>query len=98
MRDPDFTSIDKTNNPNMDLNTAVKDNWQEANGAQSYSLPDVSGIYSEENDCRTEIISKLLQRQATPHLDIEKSDGNPINYHYFMSIFKEVVKTELKVQ
>ena len=40
MRDPNFTSID---NPNMDLNTSAKDNWQEANEAQGYNLADVSG-------------------------------------------------------
>ena len=41
MRDPDFISID---NPNMDLNTSTKDNWQEANEAQGYNLANVSGI------------------------------------------------------
>ena len=40
MRDPDFTSIDQMKNPNMDLNIAMKDNWQEANEAQSYNLAD----------------------------------------------------------
>ena len=61
MRDPDFTSIDQMNNPDIDLNTARKDNWQEANEAQSYNVGDVSGRYSEENDYNTEMISKLLQ-------------------------------------
>ena len=83
MRDPDFTSID---NPSMDLNNAIKDNWQEAN---------VSGGYSEENDYNIEMIYKILQ-QAAPHVDIEKFDGNPINYQYFMRIFKEVVKERIE--
>ena len=47
MSDPDFTSIDQMNNPNMDLNTARKDNWQEANEVQSYNLVHLSGRYSE---------------------------------------------------
>ena len=38
------------NNPNKNVNTAMKDNWKEANEAQSYNLADVSGSYSEEND------------------------------------------------
>ena len=38
------------NNPNMDLNTAMNNNWQKANEAQSYNLADVSGRYSEEKD------------------------------------------------
>ena len=50
MTDLYFISIDQINSPNMDLNTARKDNWQEANKAQSYNLGDVSGRYSEEND------------------------------------------------
>ena len=40
----------------------------------------------------TQTICKLLQQQAAPHVDIEKFDGNPINYQYFTSIFKEVVE------
>ena len=48
MRDTDFTSMDEMNKSNMDLNTAMKDNWQEANEAQSYNLLDVSGRYSEK--------------------------------------------------
>ena len=76
MRDPDFTSIE---NPNMDLNTAINDNRQEANEGQNYNLADASGRYSEENDFNTEMICKLLQRQASPHVDVEKCDGNPIN-------------------
>ena len=80
MRDPDFTCIDQLNNPNMVLNPGIKNNWQEANEAQSYNLADGSGRYSEENDYNTEMICKLLQQKAAPHVDIEKFDGNPINY------------------
>ena len=54
MGDPDFTIIDQMNNPSIDLNTAKKDNWQEANEVQSYKLGDVSGRYSEENDYNTD--------------------------------------------
>ena len=38
------------NNPDINLSTTRKDNWQEANKAQSYNLGDVSGRYSQEND------------------------------------------------
>ena len=60
------------------------------------NLADVSGGYSEENDYSTEIICKLLQRQAALQVDIKKFDGNPINSQYFMSIFKEVVKDRIE--
>ena len=86
MRDPDFTRIDQMNNPN----------WQEANETQSYKLGDVRGRYSEENDYNTEMICKLLQQRASPHVDIGKFDGNPINYQYFMNIFKEVVEDRIE--
>ena len=94
IRNPDFTRIDQMNN--LDLNTARKDNWQEANEAQSYKLGDVNGRYSEENDYNTEMTCKLLRQQPAPHVDIEKFDGNPINYQCFMSIFKEVVEERIE--
>ena len=58
MRDLHFTSINQMNNPNIDLNTARKDKWQEANEAQSYNVGNVSGRYFEENDYYTEMIHK----------------------------------------
>ena len=82
MRDPDFTSIDQMNNPN----------WQEANETQSYKLGDVSGRYSEENDYNTEMICKLLQQQAAPHVGIEKFD---IDIEKF-NILKEVVEDRIE--
>ena len=96
MRDPDFTSKDQMNTPKMDLNIVMKHNWQEANKAQSYNLGDVSDRYSEKNDYDTEMICQVLQRQAALPVDIEKFDGNPINYQCFMSIFKEFVEDRIK--
>ena len=77
------------------MNTAIKDNWQEANEAQVYNLADTSGRYFEENDYNTERC-KFLQQQAAPHGYIEKFDGNPIIYQYFMSIFNEVVDDRIE--
>ena len=51
---------------------------------------------SEDNDYTTEMICKVLQQQAAPHVDIEKFDGNLINYQYFMSIFKDVVEDRIE--
>ena len=96
MRNPDFTSKDQMNTPKMDLNIVMKHNWQEANKAQSYNLGDVSDRYSEKNDYDTEMICQVLQRQAALPVDIEKFDGNPINYQCFMSIFKEFVEDRIK--
>ena len=84
------------NKPYMKLKTTMKNNWQEANESQSYNLNDISGRHSEEYDYNTEMICKALQRQAAPHVDIGKRDGNPVNYQYFMSIFKEVAEDRIK--
>ena len=37
----------------------------------------------------------LLKRQAALDVDIDKFDGNPINYHYFTAIFKEIVESKI---
>ena len=84
MRDPDFSSIDQMNNPSIDLNIPSKDNWQEVNESQGYNVGDVM------------MICKLLQRETASQVDIEKFDGHPINYQYFMSIFKEVVEDRIE--
>ena len=35
---------------------------------------------------------KLLNQQNAPELDIDTFDGDPIEFHYFMAIFHEVVE------
>ena len=39
---------------------------------------------------------KLLKLQGAPEVDIESFDCNVLNYHHFMTLFKEVV--EIKVE
>ena len=43
----------------------------------------------------SDILCKLLQQQAAPELDIKYFDGKPLNYHYFMALFSEVVETKI---
>ena len=33
--------------------------------------------------------------KAAPEVDMEPFDGNTLNYHYFMSLFKEVVESKI---
>ena len=40
----------------------------------------------------TKLISRLLNQQNAPELDIDTFDGDPIEFHYFMAIFHEVVE------
>ena len=44
----------------------------------------------------SKLLWKLLQQQAAPEVDIDCFDGNPLNYHYFMTLFCEVVETEIE--
>ena len=41
------------------------------------------------------MICNLLKRQAVSDAGIGEFDGNPINYHYFIAIFKEVVESKI---
>ena len=71
-------------NPNVDLNTDIKDNQQEANETQGYNLADLSGRYPVENDYKTKMICKLLQDQLLLMWTI--------NSQFLMSIFTELVE------
>ena len=55
------------------------------------NLRDTTSSTREPSD----ILYKLLQQQAAPEVDIEYFDGNPLNYHYFMALFSEVVETKI---
>ena len=36
-----------------------------------------------------------MKQQSAPEVDIDCFDGNPLNYRYFMTIFKEVVENRI---
>ena len=38
-----------------------------------------------------EMISKLLRQQAAPEVNIDIFTGDPVDYHYFIALFDEVV-------
>ena len=48
------------------------------------------------NETSSDALCKLLQLQAAPEVDMEQFDGNPLNYHYFMALFAEVVETKIE--
>ena len=39
---------------------------------------------------------KLLKQQSAPDVDMEIFDGNPLNYRYFMTLFREVVESKIE--
>ena len=46
-------------------------------------------------DTPSDVLFKLLQQQSAPDVDMEEFNGNPLNYHYFMALFKEVVEKKI---
>ena len=50
----------------------------------------------DANHKTSSVLCKLLQQQAAPEVDIDCFNGNPLNYHYFMALFCEVVETKIE--
>ena len=42
------------------------------------------------------MLFKIIQQQGGPVDDIDTFSGDPLAYHYFMEVFKEVVEKRLK--
>ena len=44
----------------------------------------------------TDMLCKLLKVQSAPDMDMECFDGNVLEYHYFMALFREVVESKIE--
>ena len=42
------------------------------------------------------MLFKLIQQQGAPEVDIDIFSGDPLEYHYFMEVFKEVVGKKIE--
>ena len=42
------------------------------------------------------MLYQLVKEQSAPSVDIEVFDGNPLNYTYFRSMFREAVEKRIK--
>ena len=51
-----------------------------------------SGVSADDT---TNVLCQLLKQQAAPHVEIDNFDGNPLNYFYFMALFKEAVEKKV---
>ena len=51
-----------------------------------------SGVSADD---ATNVLCQLLTQQAAPDAEIHTFDGNPLNYFYFMALFKEAVKKKI---
>ena len=45
-----------------------------------------------QDDCISEMMCRLLKQQSAPEIEIDVFDGNPMEFHYFMAVFNEVVE------
>ena len=37
-----------------------------------------------------------MKQQSTPEIDLDVFDGNPLNFHYFMAVFRETVEKKIE--
>ena len=61
------------------------------NGEPSYT-PDHNSQRGEVS----KILCQLLKQHGAPEVEIDVFSGDPLEYHYFMEIFKEVVEKRIK--
>ena len=38
------------------------------------------------------LLKRMIEQQATPDVEMETFNGNPLEYHYFIDLFREVVE------
>lgn len=55
-----------------------------------------SSIDKDATHKSSSALFKLLQQQATPEVDIDCFNGNPLNYNYFMALFCKAVETKIE--
>ena len=44
----------------------------------------------------SDILCKMMKQQSAPEININVFDGNPLNFHYFMAVFKETVEKKIE--
>ena len=49
-------------------------------------------LLGAQGDSVNEMMFQLLKQQSAPEIEIDVFDGNPMEFHYFMAVFKEVVE------
>ena len=54
-----------------------------------------SQVPGKEDTAATDVLCQILKQQAAPEVDMECFEGNPVNYHYFIALFKEVVENKI---
>ena len=80
-------------------NAQYRNTWDLQDKANRENLPDKTTKeeleYEKDQKNVTEMMCELLRQQAAPDLEIDIFDGNPMDFHYFMAVFKEVVENKV---
>ena len=45
----------------------------------------------------SKMMCQLLKQQSAPGIDIDVFHGNPMDFHYFMAVFNEIVEKKIDV-
>ena len=67
-----------------DGSKAIKSDAVEYGHLPDKNLPDI-----------VEMMSKLLRQQAAPDVNIDIFTGDPVDYHYFIAVFNDVVEKKI---
>ena len=59
---------------------------------KSYQKTSGKKLLGVQDDCISEMMCRLLSRQSAPEIEIDVFNGNPMEFHYFVAVFKEVVE------
>ena len=59
---------------------------------KSYKETSNKKLLRAQDDSISEMMCRLLKQQSAPGIEIDVFDGNPMGFHYFMEVFKEVAK------
>ena len=43
-----------------------------------------------------DMLCKMMKQQSAPENDLDVFDGNPLNFHHFMAVFREVVEKKIE--
>ena len=80
-------------------NAQHRNTWDLQDKVNRENLPDKTTKeeleYEKDQKNVTEMMCELLRQQAAPDLEIDIFDGNPMDFHYFMAVFKEVVENKV---
>ena len=80
-------------------NAQHRNTWDLQDKVNRENLPDKTKNkrleYEKDQKNVTEMMCERLQQQAAPDLEIDIFDGNSMDFHYFMAVFKEVVENKV---